>query len=116
MPAGVAQCGDCVLHPPPLDACLTACAYHWPWPECIAQFKFRGDAGWAAPFSTLLRSAPWVEPAIEQADLVLPIPLAPARLRERGFTRRTSRHAGWRRARSTRPCCCAPGRRPRKAA
>lgn len=37
------------------------------------------------PFSTLLRSAPWVEPALEQADLVLPIPLAPARLRERGF-------------------------------
>jgi predicted amidophosphoribosyltransferase len=85
MPAGVAQCGDCILRPPPLDACLAACAYVWPWPECIAQFKFRGDAGWAAPFSTLLRSAPWVEPALEQADLVLPIPLAPARLRERGF-------------------------------
>jgi ComF family protein len=85
MPAGVAQCGDCILHPPPLDGCLAACAYIWPWPECIAQFKFRGDAGWAAPFSTLLRSAPWVEPALEQADLVLPIPLAPARLRERGF-------------------------------
>ncbi|MBT2322848.1 ComF family protein [Variovorax paradoxus] len=85
MPAGVAQCGDCILRPPPLDACLAACAYAWPWPDCIARFKFRSDAGWAAPFATLLRSAPWVEPALEQADLVLPIPLAPVRLRERGF-------------------------------
>ncbi|WP_162594043.1 ComF family protein [Variovorax sp. PBL-E5] len=85
VPAGVAQCGDCVLHPPPLDACLAACAYVWPWPGCLAQFKFRGDAGQAAPLATLLRSAPWVEPALEQADLVLPMPLAPARLRQRGF-------------------------------
>ena len=85
VPAGVAGCGDCLLHPPPLDACLAACAYEWPWPDCIAQFKFRGDAGWAAPLATLLRSAPWVEPALEQCDLALPMPLAPARLRERGF-------------------------------
>lgn len=57
----------------------------WPWPDCIAQFKFQGRAGWAAPLATLLRSAPWVEPALEQADVVLPMPLAPRRLRERGF-------------------------------
>lgn len=79
------QCGDCVLHPPPLDLCLAACDYAWPWPEHIARFKFRGDAGWAAPFATLMRSAPWVEPAIERCDLVLPMPLSKARLRERGF-------------------------------
>jgi ComF family protein len=82
---GATHCGDCRLQPPPVDACLAACAYVWPWPECIAAFKFRGDAGRAAPLATLLRSAPWVEPALEQADTVLPMPLAPARLRERGF-------------------------------
>jgi ComF family protein len=81
----VARCGDCTRNPPPLDACLAACAYAWPWPEYIAAFKFRGDAGRAGPLSTLLRSAPWVELALEQADLVLPMPLAPRRLRERGF-------------------------------
>jgi ComF family protein len=85
LPAGIDRCGDCLRDPPPLDACLAACAYVWPWPECIAEFKFRGDAGLAAPLATLLRSAPWVDPAIENADLVLPMPLAPARLRERGF-------------------------------
>lgn len=82
---GVSRCGDCVRHPPPLNACRAAFAYAWPWQECIGSYKFRGEAGWAGTFATLLRSAPWVEPALEQADLVLPMPLAPARLRERGF-------------------------------
>jgi ComF family protein len=80
-----ALCGECLRHPPPLDACFAAFSYARPRPDCIAQFKFRGEVGWAGPFSTLLRSAPWVEPALEACDLVLPMPLAPARLRERGF-------------------------------
>ncbi len=73
------------MHPPPLDRCLAACDYAWPWPEHIARFKFRGDAGWATPFATLMRSAPWVEPSIEQCDMVLPMPLSRERLRQRGF-------------------------------
>lgn len=100
---GTALCGDCLLHPPPLDACLAACAYAWPWPECIAEFKFRGDAGRAAPLATLLRNAPWVEPALERADLVLPMPLAPVRLRERGFNQAHEL------ARRLDPAKCAPG-------
>jgi ComF family protein len=32
-----------------------------------------------------MRSAPWVEPALEEADLVLPMPLSRQRLAERGF-------------------------------
>ena len=32
-----------------------------------------------------MRSAPWVEPALDAADLVLPMPLSRERLRERGF-------------------------------
>ena len=85
LPDGLSQCGDCVKQAPPLDACMAACAYVWPWPECIAQFKFRGDAGWAAPLATLMRSTPWVEPALDACDLVLPMPLSRERLRERGF-------------------------------
>lgn len=85
LPAGVARCGECVRHPPPLDACLAACSYAWPWPGHIGEFKFQGQAGWAGPFATLMRSAPWVEPALDACDLLLPMPLAPARLRERGF-------------------------------
>jgi ComF family protein len=32
-----------------------------------------------------MRSAPWIEPALEQAEMVLPMPLAAPRLAERGF-------------------------------
>ena len=82
---GSPQCAVCLRQPPPIDRCVTACSYTWPWNACIGDFKFRGDAGWARAFATLMRSAPWAEPALEQCDLVLPMPLAAARLRERGF-------------------------------
>ncbi|XAH26170.1 ComF family protein [Xylophilus sp. GW821-FHT01B05] len=82
---GVAVCGGCLRTPPPLDACHAAVAYGYPWAACIAEFKFRGEAGWAHTLALLLRSTPWVEPALEAADLVLPMPLSRERLRERGF-------------------------------
>ncbi|MBO9649750.1 MAG: ComF family protein [Variovorax sp.] len=85
VPTGVARCGACVSNPPPVDACHVACTYAWPWPERIAEFKFRGNPGLATPLVTLLQSSPWVEAAIEQADIVLPMPLTNARMRERGF-------------------------------
>lgn len=83
--AGVAQCGRCLTHPPPLDACYAAVSYDYPWSSLIGQYKFNGQAGWARVFATLMRSTPWVEPALDDADFVLPIPLAPERLAERGF-------------------------------
>ncbi|MBE2263947.1 MAG: ComF family protein [Burkholderiaceae bacterium] len=85
VPDGVRQCGACLTHPPPLDACLAAVDYAWPWSDCVAQFKFGGQPGWAGALSTVLRSTPWVEPALEQADRVLPMPLSRERLAERGF-------------------------------
>jgi len=81
---GVAECGRC-LNAPPLDACHAALSYEYPWSALIAQYSFGGQAGWAGSFATLMRSAPWVEPALDQADLVLPMPLSRERLAERGF-------------------------------
>jgi len=85
LPPGLTQCGRCLVDPPPLDACHTAVAYDFPWSALIAQYKFNGQAGWARVFATLMRSAPWVEPAIDAADVVLPMPLSRERLAERGF-------------------------------
>ena len=59
--------------------------YAYPWADALAQFKFRGDPGWAKALATLMRSTPWMEPALEAADRVLPVPLSTERLRERGF-------------------------------
>jgi len=85
VPVGVRQCGACLTSPPPLDACLAAVTYDWPWSDCVTQFKFGGQPGWAAALATLMRSTPWVEPALDAADRVLPMPLARERLAERGF-------------------------------
>lgn len=82
---GVSQCGACILHPPPLDACLAALPYAYPWSTLVADFKFHQHPGWATSFAALLRAAPWVEPALDATDLVLPMPLSKERLRERGY-------------------------------
>ena len=74
-----------MLAPPPLDACVAAVSYDYPWADLIGHFKFHGQPGWARTLARLLRSAPWVEPALERADLVIPMPLSTSRLRERGF-------------------------------
>lgn len=82
---GVRQCGACVVQPPPMDICLAAVAYAYPWSTLIADFKFHQHPGWAASFAALLRAAPWVEPALDSADLLLPMPLSTERLRDRGY-------------------------------
>ena len=83
--SGTPQCGACVRDPPPLDACVAAVAYAYPWSRLVVDYKFHHRAGWAASLATVMRSAPWVEPALEAADAVVPMPLSPTRLRERGF-------------------------------
>lgn len=85
VPAGVAQCGECLRHPPPLSLCLAACDYDWPWSDCIARLKFEGQAGWAAPLAALMREVPMARQALDDADCVLPMPLFRARLQARGF-------------------------------
>jgi ComF family protein len=85
VPEGVAECGRCLTEPPPLDACHAALPYDYPWSVLVGRYKFGGDAGWARTFAALMRSAPWIEPALEQADVVLPMPLTPRRLAQRGF-------------------------------
>ena len=85
VPDGVTVCGACTLHPPLWDACIAAVDYAYPWADMLADFKFRGDPGWAGTLALLIHSTPWVAPALEAADRVLPVPLSPERLRARGF-------------------------------
>lgn len=85
VPAGVRQCGACIVTPPPLDACLVAVPYAYPWSGLVADFKFKQHPGWARTFAQLLRAAPWVEPALDAADLLIPMPLSRQRLQQRGY-------------------------------
>ncbi len=85
LPTGMRLCGACTTDPPPLDQALAAVPYAYPWSSLVVDFKFRQHTGWAASLATLMRSAPWVEPALESADVLLPMPLSRERLRQRGF-------------------------------
>src|SRR5512133_927146 len=85
VPSQVRRCGACVISPPPLDACLAAVADAFPWSDLIVDYKFHDNPALANARARLLRSTPWVEPALDAADLVLPMPLSRQRLQTRGF-------------------------------
>ena len=78
-------CPACQNQAPPLDLCLAAVTYAWPWVDVIARFKFQQQAGWSHALATLMMSTPWAEDILDKADLVLPIPLSAQRLALRGY-------------------------------
>lgn len=84
-PSQPRRCGACLKSPPPLDRCLAAVSYAYPWSTLIAHYKFHSEPGLVRSFATLLRATPWVEPALEDADLLLPLPLSVEKLKQRGY-------------------------------
>ncbi len=85
LPTGtaVARCGGCLgEHEPPWAAAVAAVDYGFPWDGLVAAFKFGGRVELAAPLASRLVRALTSAPPV---DLVLPVPLAPARLAERGY-------------------------------
>jgi predicted amidophosphoribosyltransferase len=52
------HCGYCVDYPSPLDACVAAVSYTFPWSDCVAQFKFQADPGLAHALADLMRHGP----------------------------------------------------------
>jgi ComF family protein len=85
LPDGVDTCGACLREPPPLDTCFAAVDYAYPWSGLVARFKFSGEPGWDAALAALMARTPGLAGELASADLLLPIPLAPRRLAERGF-------------------------------
>lgn len=85
MPEGLAVCGSCLRSPCRLRYCGAAVDYAYPWREVLARFKFQGDIGLARSLAQLLLQAPGSAQALAHADWLLPVPIAAARLRERGF-------------------------------
>lgn len=70
---------------PPFDRCEGLFHYEFPIRELISAFKFQGQLWHARPLGGMLaeRVAQW--DAGRRPDLILPTPLHPRRLRERGF-------------------------------
>jgi len=85
LPVGLTQCGTCLKEAPPLDLCLAAVSYAFPWAHLMADFKFHDQPTLVRFFAELLKATPWVEHSLDAAALLLPMPLSRQRLQVRGY-------------------------------
>jgi ComF family protein len=84
VPTGVARCADCVRAAPPFDAAVAAVDYAYPWDALVTAFKFHGALDVGPGLAGLLAQA-LRRTRAPRPDLLLPVPLGPARLAERGY-------------------------------
>jgi ComF family protein len=75
-------CGACLRTPPAFTRTLAAADYAWPLDAAIGRFKYGPNLALVAGLAALLRATVQHEP---RPDLLLAMPLSPARVRERGF-------------------------------
>ena len=76
-------CGRCSRRPPPYDRAFAALSYQAPVSQLISGLKFHRQLHLAAPLARLMIDRLGaIEPV---PDLLMPVPLHPLRLRERGF-------------------------------
>lgn len=83
LPTGTGDlCGQCLKHPPAFDATYALLAYRFPVNALLQRYKYSGFLAVAHMMGALLarRVADLPRP-----DLLLPMPLHPDRLKERGF-------------------------------
>lgn len=76
------RCHHCTVRPPSYEKAWTLYPYLPPLQDAICLFKYRGKVSLAKPLGRLMIDA---LPASLDADLVIPVPLHPSRLREREF-------------------------------
>lgn len=78
------RCGACLREPPPLDRTIAALDYAFPWDALLQRYKFHQAVELRAALLDRLDLALLAAQA-EEPDVVLPVPLTEARLRERGY-------------------------------
>lgn len=79
------RCLQCLREPPPFRrACCTA-DYAFPWDALIGRFKFGNQVGLADLLARRLSEHITQTQSAIDIDAVLPVPLSPQRLRERGY-------------------------------
>ncbi|MDP3483544.1 MAG: ComF family protein [Sulfuricella sp.] len=75
-------CGACLQHPPAFERTLAAFSYHFPIDRLLHAFKYSGNLALteilAKPLAKLAADHP-------KPDFLMPMPLHPGRLQERGF-------------------------------
>jgi ComF family protein len=79
-----ARCGRCLSLELPYERCLAAWAYGFPVTRLVQALKYQGALANARVFGMRLAAAGLVEPQAAQT-MIVPMPLHPRRLAERGF-------------------------------
>jgi len=79
---GNEECGACLADPPHYDASRAAFSYAYPVDVLIQALKYGGQLALAPWFAHKLQQRIGPAPGV---DLIVPLPLHPARLAERGF-------------------------------
>lgn len=81
LPQAVAQvCGACQNEPPAFDATVAAFAYRFPVDKIVQGLKYREQLALSGFLACAVRRR-----TLPAADWLVPVPLHPQRLRERGF-------------------------------
>ena len=79
-----AQCGRCLVTPPPLDRAIAALDYRFPWDGLLQHFKYHQALELRESLLERLNST-LNAAAVDAPDWLLAVPLSEERLRERGY-------------------------------
>ncbi len=82
LPLPAALCGRCQRHPPPWDAAWAPFRYGWPLDRLESRFKFSRDLAAGRSLVALWRGQ---SRPIALPEVLVPVPLHRARLRQRGY-------------------------------
>jgi ComF family protein len=77
-------CGDCQTDPPPFARARAAVIYEGPAAQAIKRLKFNRQMAYLPLMQSWLQ-APSCRELVAAADLLVPVPLHPRRLKARGF-------------------------------
>jgi ComF family protein len=78
-------CGACLADPPAFDQILAAANYAFPLDALIHSLKYQANLALAPMLAELLKARLDLAAPLERPDFIVPMPLHPVRLRERGF-------------------------------
>lgn len=79
------RCGACLRKPPVWHSAHAWVDYGYPWSQLIPRWKFARQPALAAHLARWMRAHAAIAQRIAAADVLIPVPLSPIRMRERGY-------------------------------
>jgi ComF family protein len=78
-------CGSCLNNPPDFDATKAVFLYAYPIDAMMLRYKYGNSLNLGDTFGEFLAEKVNVEDCLKNIDLIIPMPMHPQRLKERGF-------------------------------